>query len=1518
MKNIIKIIDVLRGGIKGLAERSITIQNEPYMPLHIENIGQGPDGLPAIAVSHTYVQNGDLMRDPEICFQWVELPATSAQPEAKVILLPYTYRQDGLGINREYRYRTEANVLMADTRGIRGVEQLARTWNKNISEQGFVHEARKLALEEPGGAARAAEEAALYQSELFSFEAEDLGAANSELDSKGIEVESFAGEFDYYEEDCLLEVATGKVTPIDQFKYNGKAILDLTEEERIEVLKTHHLHGDKEREVIGEALTSAYELYPDKEKWAVSGMEAIRESISEYPSLASMPLLDDLRALVERCYPEVAQGTLNTAAYHLDIRRRQHTALASIADGKPFASTSAKAAFKSLQDAGFVPVALKQQVYEKNQIQAILLKKAISTEDMPMKLIQVKDKAGQQFYALYHTQQDGSATIFREVVKELEARKEREAAPQQSMENSEGAVGRGYDDEEEKKQLPVWASDEQWESFFNAIKEHSKEIVVGEFGRRRIGQLKNEDWEFPRTDYLMKYPPTKEVYDRAYQKNEFYLKQHTHPDVLHLNTENFRRYFVRDLVKETTRAVVEKMGLKPWEMTQNEWEAVNDFNGDEFKGRITRILMLEKAHADGEKISLEAIAEHIPSGGDLEMVLKRKILFPNMRYTPYHSESTFMTEAEMVPYLELEKKSMARYKAESKQSDKERQEIDKRKTDEMFRISTSPEALADWEWAPGNRVYIKDKFYGTIQNVAEDGRVSVRVNHHTAKEFEKDLIHVFAPGAVESAKGDSKAYKREDLMPLGSDIPLATLKPIVFKENSTPFEKAAALHRFILDNYVPNVSLLNHTVWFEQTEELATNPARYHAVYEMDNPNGLKIGDIVQTINTDFGNEYGYVRGIRKDSDEKEISVEVVLPGYYYSNYRYSEVRTVELSNINNQVEEIEVKRISRGPGVESLAKPMAAEIRRLHAERAAEAEENKIKTAVEQKMSVAVDVSEQQNEPARQPWEMCRREFEGINPIIKEIEAKKFRTADERDQACRKLLADHVITHDEFRDITGQSNAEVSPIKNLTTGLPVPSKPVESDRLAGQLSNIASWNNFHSLPVFAHITLIKRALEDERVVPLNVLREYVGRTDGTGKNSQTEWAQAAINKLYPEAAQDVSPEVLKDYPQFAAVKPATILEAINAEGWAYSKKHGDKDKAHNEAIKRKDGTKEAVRLQLMEVIDNHIRVSRELAKRVTEADAIQHVAEYLASHIKGEVTGVKISKWFRKVGEPGTPVATLAEGGTPEKIEVRLNDTRTFVFKADDIALVVNNQAVYPPAAIEKRGPFPDIVAKEDERWAVSKTEKKFLYKDLVWERDGVGFEILPPNTAGNPGNSWEAGIRVAAAAQEVRYLESKEKAVKFLDGYDTEAGKARAAEKLAEYRKQHLKEVAEKEQHASKTVDNPHLLQKVAGLPDLEAKYSALQKEVTKIIAAGGVEFPPDMQKAVCGALNSEQGAKVIMKYSDCAGVIAYAGVYLAYQDKPEILQKYPIPEIFTNDVEATKLAERKGKRYMAEDGV
>jgi len=67
MQTILQILKMAGGWHPGLY---LKIDNAPYMELVIEAMDEsGPMGLPALSIAHYGEQNGDLMRDPEMCFE---------------------------------------------------------------------------------------------------------------------------------------------------------------------------------------------------------------------------------------------------------------------------------------------------------------------------------------------------------------------------------------------------------------------------------------------------------------------------------------------------------------------------------------------------------------------------------------------------------------------------------------------------------------------------------------------------------------------------------------------------------------------------------------------------------------------------------------------------------------------------------------------------------------------------------------------------------------------------------------------------------------------------------------------------------------------------------------------------------------------------------------------------------------------------------------------------------------------------------------------------------------------------------------------------------------------------------------------------------------------------------------------------------------------------------------------------------------------------------------------------------
>lgn len=127
MRNILKILEIATKA--GKTAEHIRIENGSWMPLTIEEIGLGPHGLRAISVCHYGEQNGDLMRDPEMCFE-----VTCGK---KVQMYPYSYRNDYMGIEKEVYSEIDGERLV-NLNEQKDQAAFARVWNRNIGEQGFI------------------------------------------------------------------------------------------------------------------------------------------------------------------------------------------------------------------------------------------------------------------------------------------------------------------------------------------------------------------------------------------------------------------------------------------------------------------------------------------------------------------------------------------------------------------------------------------------------------------------------------------------------------------------------------------------------------------------------------------------------------------------------------------------------------------------------------------------------------------------------------------------------------------------------------------------------------------------------------------------------------------------------------------------------------------------------------------------------------------------------------------------------------------------------------------------------------------------------------------------------------------------------------------------------------------------------------------------------------------------------------------------------------------------------------
>jgi hypothetical protein len=128
MQTILRILERAGGYRPSLY---LKIENPPYMTLVIEAVPEpGPLGLPAISVAHYCELNGDLMRDPEMCFE------LSKRIAGKLILDPYYWRNDYVAVEQWSR-----NIVRGNYVALLGLhsqhERFAEDWDRNLASQCF-------------------------------------------------------------------------------------------------------------------------------------------------------------------------------------------------------------------------------------------------------------------------------------------------------------------------------------------------------------------------------------------------------------------------------------------------------------------------------------------------------------------------------------------------------------------------------------------------------------------------------------------------------------------------------------------------------------------------------------------------------------------------------------------------------------------------------------------------------------------------------------------------------------------------------------------------------------------------------------------------------------------------------------------------------------------------------------------------------------------------------------------------------------------------------------------------------------------------------------------------------------------------------------------------------------------------------------------------------------------------------------------------------------------------------------
>jgi len=134
MNTVIQITQEAGGFQPG---KSISIENEPWMRLAIEVLQEsGPTGHLVVSVAHYGEQNSDLMRDPEMLFE-------VAENDRVAELRPFYFRNDYVGVEQWSRYRDEFGDLVCLPPRTRELEAFAKSWDRNLSSQGFLEAFRR-------------------------------------------------------------------------------------------------------------------------------------------------------------------------------------------------------------------------------------------------------------------------------------------------------------------------------------------------------------------------------------------------------------------------------------------------------------------------------------------------------------------------------------------------------------------------------------------------------------------------------------------------------------------------------------------------------------------------------------------------------------------------------------------------------------------------------------------------------------------------------------------------------------------------------------------------------------------------------------------------------------------------------------------------------------------------------------------------------------------------------------------------------------------------------------------------------------------------------------------------------------------------------------------------------------------------------------------------------------------------------------------------------------------------------
>lgn len=123
------IVDILHKKGKTIQELKQTgymkVKNHGYMDLHVDYLGN-ECGLDKYAIAHNYLQNGDVMKDPDMMFYDIGTEFYAA-----------SFEQDGFPQISQISVACEKNQLLKNPKLQKQHQTFSHKWARNLNQQGF-------------------------------------------------------------------------------------------------------------------------------------------------------------------------------------------------------------------------------------------------------------------------------------------------------------------------------------------------------------------------------------------------------------------------------------------------------------------------------------------------------------------------------------------------------------------------------------------------------------------------------------------------------------------------------------------------------------------------------------------------------------------------------------------------------------------------------------------------------------------------------------------------------------------------------------------------------------------------------------------------------------------------------------------------------------------------------------------------------------------------------------------------------------------------------------------------------------------------------------------------------------------------------------------------------------------------------------------------------------------------------------------------------------------------------------